>query len=77
MNKYLWNVFEKTCLNRNFELMVFECVKQKKINLPVYLSAGQETIPASLAQICFNKKISPLFLDNIDATQFIYLLEVQ
>ncbi len=60
MNKYLWNVFEKTCLNRNFELMVFECVKQKKINLPVYLSAGQETIPASLAQICFNKKISPL-----------------
>ena len=34
--------------------------KTKKINLPVYLSAGQETIPASLAQICFNKKISPL-----------------
>ena len=60
MNKYLWKVFEKTCLNRNFELMVFEYVKKKKINLPVYLSDGQETIPASLAQICYNKKISPL-----------------
>tara|TARA_B100001029_G_scaffold179378_1_gene188666 strand:- start:1350 stop:2192 length:843 start_codon:yes stop_codon:yes gene_type:complete len=63
MNKnknFIWNVFQKTCLNRNFELTVFEYVKQKKIKLPTYLSAGQETISASIAEICENKKIKPL-----------------
>ena len=60
MNKYLWNTFKKTCFNRNFELTVFEYVKKKKINLPTYLSAGQETITASLSEICKNKNIKPL-----------------
>ena len=57
---YLWNVFKKTSLNRNFELSVFEYVKNKKINLPTYLSAGQETISASVAEICQKNKIKPL-----------------
>ena len=57
---YLWNVFKKTSLNRNFELSVFEYVKNKKINLPTYLSAGQETISAAIAEICEKKKIKPL-----------------
>ena len=59
MNKYLWNTFKKTCFNRNFELTVFEYVKKKKINLPTYLSAGQETITASLSEIFKNKNIKP------------------
>jgi acetoin:2,6-dichlorophenolindophenol oxidoreductase subunit alpha len=59
-NKYLWEVFKKTSKNRNFELSVFQYVKNKKIKLPTYLSAGQETISASLAQICNTKKIKPL-----------------
>ena len=58
--KYLWEVFKKTSINRNFELNVFKYVKNKKINLPTYLSAGQETISASLSQICKQKKIKPL-----------------
>ena len=53
---YLWNVFKKTSLNRNFELSVFEYVKNKKINLPTYLTAGQETISAAIAEICNKKK---------------------
>ena len=57
---YLWNVFKRTSLNRNFELSVFEYVKNKKINLPTYLSAGQETISASIAEICQKNKIKPL-----------------
>ena len=57
---YLWNVFKKTSLNRNFELSVFEYVKNKKINLPTYLSAGQETISASIAEICQKNKVKPL-----------------
>ena len=53
---YLWDVFKKSSINRNFELNVFKYVKDKKINLPTYLSAGQETISASLASICSKKK---------------------
>ncbi len=60
MNNYNWEVFKKTALNRQFELNVFENVKDKKINLPVYLSAGQETISASLSEICRINKIKPL-----------------
>lgn len=58
--EYLWEVFKKTSISRNFELKVFEYVKNKKIKLPTYLSAGQETISASLSQICTKKKINPL-----------------
>ena len=45
---------------RNFELNVFNYVKKKIIKFPVYLSAGQESISASLATIIRNKKIKPL-----------------
>ena len=59
-----WNIesgfFKKTSVNRNFELKVFENVQNKNIKLPVYLSAGQETISASLSEICKLKKIRPL-----------------
>ena len=54
--KYLWEVFKKSSINRNFELNVFQYVKDKKIKLPTYLSAGQETISASLSEICRQKK---------------------
>ena len=59
-NNYLWKVYKKAAVNRNFELKVFENVKNKNIKLPVYLSAGQETISASLSEICKIKKIKPL-----------------
>ena len=60
MKNYIWEVFKKTSQNRYFELNAFENVKNKKINLPVYLSAGQETISASISEICKRKKIKPL-----------------
>jgi TPP-dependent pyruvate/acetoin dehydrogenase alpha subunit len=60
MSKFIWNVFKKTALNRHFEINVFENVKNKKINLPVYLSAGQEAISATISEICRVKKIKPL-----------------
>lgn len=60
MKNYSWEVFKKTALNRYFELNTFENVKNKNINLPVYLSAGQETISASVSEICKRKKIKPL-----------------
>ena len=60
MKNYIWEVFKKTSQNRYFELNTFENVRNKKINLPVYLSAGQETISASISEICKRKKIKPL-----------------
>tara|TARA_B100000989_G_scaffold298957_1_gene291395 strand:+ start:21947 stop:22780 length:834 start_codon:yes stop_codon:yes gene_type:complete len=60
MKNYTWEVFKKTSQNRYFELNAFENVKNKKIKLPVYLSAGQETISASISEICRRKKIKPL-----------------
>lgn len=58
--KYLWDVFKKISLCRNFELNAFTYLKEKKIKFPTYLSAGQESIGGSMAVICKNKKIKPL-----------------
>lgn len=54
-------IIEKVALCRNFEEFVFENVKKKLIKFPVYLSAGQEFIPATLSEIILNQlKIKPL-----------------
>jgi pyruvate dehydrogenase E1 component alpha subunit len=42
-------VFQKAALCRAFEREVFDQVKAGNIKLPVYLSAGQEYIPATLS----------------------------
>ena len=58
--KFIWEIFYKASLCRNFELNVFSYLKEKKIKIPTYLSAGQETISAALAVICNKLKIKPL-----------------
>ena len=57
---YRYQVFEKASLARNFEEEVIANVKNKKIKIPVYVSAGQEFIASSIAAICKSKKIKPL-----------------
>ncbi len=57
---YRLKVFEKASLARNFEEEVITNVKNKKIKIPVYVSAGQEFIASSIATICNLKKIKPL-----------------
>ena len=57
---YRYQVFEKASLARNFEEQVIANVKNKKIKIPVYVSAGQEFIASSIATICKLKKIKPL-----------------
>jgi TPP-dependent pyruvate/acetoin dehydrogenase alpha subunit len=59
-NKFILNVFKKASMCRAFEKEVFARVKKKKINFPVYLSAGQEYVPATIAQIVEEKKIKPM-----------------
>jgi TPP-dependent pyruvate/acetoin dehydrogenase alpha subunit len=54
-------IFKLASIARNFELNVFEAVKNKKIKIPVYLSAGQEYISSTLANIIYQDlKIKPL-----------------
>ena len=45
----LVQIYEKAALCREFEKSVFEKVRDKVIQIPVYLSAGQEYAPASIA----------------------------
>ena len=60
INKYQLAVFKKASFCRHFENEVFQRVKEKKINFPVYLSAGQEYVPASIAHIVFKENYKPL-----------------
>ena len=54
------NAFKKAAICRHFENTVYELVEKKVITIPVYLSAGQEYISASLACIIQSSKKKPL-----------------
>lgn len=49
--EFTLGMYRQTCYNRFFELAVADAVQAKHIRTPVYLSAGQEHIPAVLAPI--------------------------
>tara|TARA_Y100000590_G_scaffold184419_1_gene210190 strand:+ start:15278 stop:16120 length:843 start_codon:yes stop_codon:yes gene_type:complete len=57
---FRFSVFKKASLCRHFENEVFKKIKEKKITFPVYLSAGQEYVPASISNIVLNKGYKPL-----------------
>ena len=48
---FLLNVFKKASVCRHFENEVYKRVLNKEIEFPVYLSAGQEYSPATIAEI--------------------------
>ena len=50
MDKLL-EIHKKACINREFEKEVFRQVQNKVVTIPVYLSAGQEYISATLATL--------------------------
>lgn len=59
MTSYNINVFKRASLSRNFEQYVFNGIRNKMFKFPIYLSAGQEYISASIAEIMSEKKIKP------------------
>lgn len=59
MNKYLEEVFTKMSFCRHFENYVYKKIQDKTIQIPVYLSAGQESAPCSIAAYLKNKNICP------------------
>lgn len=56
---YRTNVFKRASLCRNFELFVFEGIQKKMFKFPIYLSAGQEYISASIAEVMSEMNINP------------------
>ena len=62
MNEKIFRLktFEKASYCRHFEEEVIKNLKLKNINIPTYVSAGQEFIAASMATICEDLKIKPL-----------------
>ena len=57
--QYRLDVFKRASLCRNFEQHVFELIKKGVFKIPIYLSAGQEYIPASIAECLLSKNIEP------------------
>ena len=62
MLKYrkLISIFKTASLCRNFEKETYKKIEKKIIKFPVYLSAGQEFIASTLANIMNEKKIKPM-----------------
>tara|TARA_Y100001970_G_scaffold293447_1_gene440267 strand:+ start:1816 stop:2652 length:837 start_codon:yes stop_codon:yes gene_type:complete len=62
MNEKIFRLktFEKASYCRHFEEQVIKNLKNRKISIPTYVSAGQEFIAASMATICEDLKIKPL-----------------
>ena len=62
MNEKIFRLktFEKASYCRHFEEQVIKNLKDKKISIPTYVSAGQEFIAATMATICEDLKIKPL-----------------
>ena len=61
MDDLLLEIHKKACICRTFEEEVYRQVELKNIKIPVYLSAGQEYISATLAT----------YLSNVDKQIFI------
>jgi len=59
MNNYLKQVFDKISFCRHFENYVYQKIQDKTISIPVYLSAGQESTPCSIAAFLKDKDIEP------------------
>tara|TARA_R110000824_G_scaffold54557_6_gene150568 strand:- start:10535 stop:11374 length:840 start_codon:yes stop_codon:yes gene_type:complete len=53
------SVFKRASLCRNFEQYVFNGIQNKLFQLPIYLSAGQEYISATIAEVMHQEKIAP------------------
>ena len=59
MHDFRVEVFKRASLCRNFEQYVFDGIQNKMFKFPIYLSAGQEYISASIAEVMAEKNIEP------------------
>lgn len=59
MNDLIIDIFKKASFCRNFENFVYKKITDGTLNLPIYLSAGQEFISATIACYCKKLNINP------------------
>tara|TARA_R110000851_G_scaffold58480_2_gene135767 strand:+ start:6179 stop:7012 length:834 start_codon:yes stop_codon:yes gene_type:complete len=59
MSEFDLEVFKRASLCRNFEQYVFDGIKDKLFRFPIYLSAGQEYISSTIAQVMHDKGVDP------------------
>lgn len=59
MSDYRIQVFKRASLCRNFEKKVFDLISQGTFKFPLYLSAGQEYIAASIAENVIPMNLNP------------------
>jgi pyruvate dehydrogenase E1 component alpha subunit len=59
MNNFESQVYNKISFCRHFENYVYQKVEDKTIKFPVYLSAGQESTPCSIATYCEKINVNP------------------
>ena len=59
MSDFRLKVFKRAALCRNFEKKVFDLIKQGVFKFPIYLSAGQEYVAASIAETLIQEKFEP------------------
>ena len=57
MKDFRLEVFKRASLCRNFEQYVFDGIKKGLFKFPIYLSAGQEYISATIAEVMKQKQI--------------------
>ena len=57
MFNFRLKVLNRSSKCRVFDERIFNLIKKKIIKFPVYLSAGQEYVAATIAEICNLKKI--------------------
>ena len=59
MSNYRTNVFKRAALCRNFEQYVFDGIRSGLFKFPIYLSAGQEYISASISECLHELGVFP------------------
>lgn len=59
MSNFELETFNKISFCRHFENYVYKKIQDKTIKFPVYLSAGQESTPCSIATYCQQINIEP------------------
>ena len=56
MKSFRLNVLNRASISRIFDERVYDLIEKKIIKFPVYLSAGQEYVACTIAEICNMKK---------------------
>ena len=60
MKSFRLNVLNRASISRVFDERVYDLIEKKIIKFPVYLSAGQEYVACTIAEICNMKRIKPM-----------------